>query len=498
MASVWTVGSGGSVGYPPLAGRLKVDVAVIGAGITGLTTALLLREAGLRVALLEAGRIGRGNTGGSTGNLYGTVSGGLAALRDRWNADTVRDVVALRMAALDLIEETVARHGIDCEFARRPLYRVVASDLRQVPGLVDEHEASREAGLDAHLLDAVPELPFPLRRAMRIDGQAQFNPLRYAQGLAAVLSQRGGAVHEGSTVISVDAAEGLVGTADGEVRADHIVFASHTPKGFNVVQAEMESWREYGVAAETGAAADGAEAILWINDESLSLRRYRHAGRRYAVAVGGKHKTGQAADGDPYQQLDAALRERFGIGDVSHRWSAQQYVPADGLPYIGRSANSNVFIATGFSADGLVWGTLAGQIIAGLVQDREPAGSELLTPWRFTPAKSARLWASENAEVVKHLVGDRLSGAELDRLDDLPPGEGRIVDIDGEKQAAYRAEDGRVTLLSPVCPHLKCHVAWNPLETSWDCPCHGSRFRTDGSVIEGPALQPLARRAAPD
>jgi glycine/D-amino acid oxidase-like deaminating enzyme/nitrite reductase/ring-hydroxylating ferredoxin subunit len=495
MTSVWTIDADRAVGHPPLHGRITVDAAVVGGGITGLSTALLLREAGLKVAVLEAGRIGRGNTGGSTGNLYATVSSGLAALADKWKSEAVREAVALRSAAIDLIEENIARHSIDCDFARCPLYTVVADDQQQVAWLIDEHAAARAAGLAANLLDAAPELPFAVRRVLRIDGQAQFNPLHYAQGLAAALVRRGAAVYEGSAVTAVDAGQGLLSTDAGEVHAAQIVFASHTPKGFNIVQAEMETYREYGVAGEVGSVAC-TDGIVWIRDDAQSIRRYRHHGRDYLIAVGEKHKTGHRGLDEGHQQrMQDYLRRRFGEIECSHRWSAQQYVPADGLPYIGRSGHDNVFIATGFSADGLVWGTVAAEIIAGLVQQQTPAGSELLSPRRFTPVKSARLWAAESAEVVRHLVGDRLSASELDSLAQLQPGEGRIVEFEGHKLAVYRAPDGQLSALSPVCPHMKCLVAWNAVEASWDCPCHGSRFRTDGSVIEGPALQPLQARS---
>ena len=158
-----------------------------------------------------------------------------------------------------------------------------------------------------------------------------------------------------------------------------------------------------------------------------------------------------------------------------------------------RTWNRWMATATGFGADGLTWGTVAARMIADLVQGNDSKASELLTPRRFTPGKSARTWATENTAVVKHLVGDRLSDAEVVRLDDIGAGEGRIVEIDGRKFAAHRSRSGTLSVVSPVCTHLGCHVAWNPEATSWDCPCHGSRFGVDGRVIEGPALRPLER-----
>jgi glycine/D-amino acid oxidase-like deaminating enzyme/nitrite reductase/ring-hydroxylating ferredoxin subunit len=496
MDSIWTAGAGISIGHPPLAGKVSVDVAVIGGGVTGLSTALMLREAGFKVCVLEAFRVGRGTTGGSTGNLYGTLAGGLAQLRRKWNAEQVRQAVTLRMEALEYIEFTIARHSIECGFERTPLHAVVVADEQRLRELEEELDAALSAGLRARLVDEVAGFPFPARRAMRIDDQAQFNPLAYAQALARLSSERGVSVYEGSAAIDVDAGRGLVQTEDGQVQASHVVFATHTPKGMNLVQAEMEVFREYGVAGPVGGGSC-PDGIVWIQDHAQSIRRYRHDGRDHLVAVGEKHRTGDGEAGAGcLGRMTDYLQGRLDAAGVGYAWSAQQYVSADGLPYIGRSAHHNVLLATGFSADGLVWGTVAAAIITALVRERDAIGIDLLTPRRFTPVKSATVWARESASVVKHLVGDRLGGAGNGRLSEVAAGEGRIMMLDGHKLAVHRSAEGDLFVLSPVCPHMKCHVVWNPAESSWDCPCHGSRFRPDGSVIEGPAWEPLQRRDA--
>ena len=494
MESVWMAGPAPQRRHAPLAGRIEVDTVVVGGGITGVTTALLLQEAGQRVALLEAAALGAGNTGRSTGNLYATVSSGLADVQRKWGEDRTRDVVAMRMQALDWMESAVARLGIDCGFARRPLVSGVAGDdARQLESLSDEFDAMAAAGLAPAWCDEVAGLPWRLRRALRIEHQAQFDPYAYVAGMAGALAARGVRLFEDSAVDDIDASEGRVATAGGEVVAETIVLATHTPVGFNLVQAEMEVYREYGVSA-TLASGEPPRGIHWVRDETRSLRDHEAGGRRYLVVVGEKHKTGEPEDGVDYPgRLRETARAHFDIDRFEHAWSAQQFKPADALPYVGRSAHDNVLVATGFAADGLTWGTVAAGLLTDLALGREHAAEKLLTPRRFTPVKSARGWASENATVVKHLVGDRLSSAEVDRLGEVGPGEGRIVELDGRKFAAYRAPGGALSVVSPVCTHLGCHVAWNPAEASWDCPCHGSRFDPAGEVIEGPALRPLER-----
>jgi Rieske Fe-S protein len=229
-----------------------------------------------------------------------------------------------------------------------------------------------------------------------------------------------------------------------------------------------------------------------VRDASRSLRSYRHGDAEYLVVVGEKHKTGEPEpDVDYPRRLQDYARQYFDVATFEHSWSAQQFQSADGLPYIGPSAHGNVFIATGFAADGLTWGAAAATIICDSILGREARGSDLLSPRRFTPVKSAKTWASENASVVKHLVGDRVSKADAAELSDVRVGEGRIIELRGRKHAVYRDLDGILSVLSPVCTHLKCHVIWNAEASSWDCPCHGSRFHPDGRVLEGPATAPL-------
>lgn len=491
MSSFW-MRKADAASYPPLQGRADADVVVIGGGITGITLALRMHDAGRRVVLLEAADIGTSNTGNSTGNLYGTVSEGLTTLRKRWDDAVLRQVAGMRMQAVEQVGDTVARFGIDCGFARQPLHLGVSGQAStdQSDSLDEEFDALAVAGLAPAWLDTAPP-PVPMRRGIRIERQAQFNPYAYTRGLASALAAAGVRLHERSPVLEVDAGDGCVRTAHGEVRAASIVFATHTPKGFNLVQAEMEVYREYGIAAPV-AAGTVPDGIFWVRDSGLSLRGT--ADGHHLVVVGQKHKTGHPpAKSDPHRSMLEAVTAPFGTDSISHQWSAQQYRSADGLPYAGVSAHDNVYIAAGFGADGLTWGTVAATLIAGLVQGQESEASELLAPRRFTPTRSAKRWAAENVMVLRHLIGDRLSDAERETLGGVEAGTGRIVELDDRKFAVHRDHDGRLTVVSPVCPHLKCHVAWNGVDGSWDCPCHGSRFTVDGDVIEGPALEPLVR-----
>ena len=495
MATVWNAATAQEQGYTALKEKTEADIAVIGGGITGLTVAQQLAEAGMRVVVLESHQIGRGNSGNSTGNLYSTLAKGLHKVRDKWGDQATRDVVRSREEAIDLIESLVDRFNIDCQFNRRPLYRVLTSEEPDLVKAMDkERDALRSAGLQVHEVES-QLYSFEVIRGLKLEGQAQFNPLRYTQGLARAASKSGAVIHEHSPVTKVDHGNGLVQTDSAEVHARHIVHATHTPKGINVLQTGMTSSREYGVSARISAPIS-PEGIVWLLDPFHSLRGYQVNGNNYVIAVGESHKVGEGKLGSSYfDRLKSYLANHFEVQGFEHQWSAQQFSSADGLPYIGRMHGAeNAYVATGLAADGLIWGTLAGKIISDLVQDKTNPWSKRFDASRFTPVKSLKGLAEENATVTKHLVKDYLSPHQISKLEAVGSGQGQVVSLDGEKLAVYRDNSDRLSVVSAVCPHMKCIVHWNAAETTWDCPCHGSRFETDGTVIEGPALHPLQKR----
>lgn len=499
MNSVWTVDRTSAAPLPPLTGELDAEIAIIGGGVTGLATAAILSDAGARVVLLEARKLGMGSTGGSTGNLYSTISKHLSSLASKWDLDTISQVVSVRCRALDNIQRNVERWGINCDFARRPLYLgAVGRNEGPARQLEEEYKLARSAGLDCQLLDNPVGLGLPFSKVLRIEDQAQFNPLLYCDGLTRALIHGGVKIFEESPATSIDAAAGTVVTPQGKVRADQIVIATHTPKGINLLQAEMEPCREHGVALPLQDNELAEPGIYWSLDDSISLRSHHSGGKDYLIVVGGKYKTGVEQGGESFWGgLEQYGRRYFRTGEPSHRWSAQQYQPADLLPYIGRGGHDNVYVGTGYGADGLVWSEVAAQLISQQILGRDNPDSALFNPRRFTPTKSAKGWLEANTKVAKHLATDHFSVQKETDFNQIETGQGKVVKVQGESYAAYRAPDGQLSLLSPICPHMKCIVHWNPGEKSWDCPCHGSRFDISGAVLEGPALEGLEPRQPP-
>jgi glycine/D-amino acid oxidase-like deaminating enzyme/nitrite reductase/ring-hydroxylating ferredoxin subunit len=487
--SVWR-GTAPQSAFASQHGDTSTDVLIVGGGITGVTLALLLARQGRSVVLLEAGTIGGGSTGNSTGNLYETLSQGLHGIARAWDDDVARQVVAQRRAAIEFIERESRQ--FDCGFRRCPLRQYATSQEHQAQ-VRQEHLALAKADATVRLERAVPApLPTPLGDVLLLEHQAQFHPQAYVTQLAQAAAQAGAMVHEHSRMLELDQKNKVAATASGTVKAQEIVLATHTPAGFHMVQAEMPVHREYGVARDLGAT-DPGPGIFWCRgSESLSVRTLDTPARRFLICVGQSNKTGTHNAKASLMALEMAAEKQFGKAATAYRWSAQNYQAADRLPYIGRDL-SGCFIATGFSTDGLVWGTVSARIIAEQLMGQSPEFGALCKPTRW-PLKGGRTMMQEVGTMAKALVKDYLTHPQEQQLSSLAAGDSAIVEAEGESCAAWRSPQGELFAVSPVCTHLGCKVHWNSVETSWDCPCHGSRFRPDGTVIEGPAIAPLRRK----
>lgn len=477
---------------PTLQGDIATHVVVVGGGITGVTLALNLAEQGIPVVLLEAHDVGFGSTGNSTGNLYETVSGGIRNILDRWDKDIAHAVVAARRAAVDQIERRVQKYGIACDFRRCALYRYASSE-EATERVEMEYQGSLDAGMAVRWEEGLPS-PFqpPRGRVMVLDNQAQFHPQAYVRELARQASNHGCRVFENSKVLEVNTEQRVLRTAHGTVTAKEIVLATHTPIGLHLVQAEMVVNREYGLA--TRIARDSfPTGIFWGSGvDRISARSIDVDDESFLICVGEEHKTGQEDADINLDRLEASAAAHFDLREIAFRWSAQNYRAADYLPYIGKDT-TGCFIATGFQTDGLTWGTLAASIIADEIVGRDNVFAPLVKASRFSPVKGAKGIVEENVAVMKSFIKDYVTDRPEIPLSQLMPGHGAIVKVAGESLAAYLDPEGTLITVSPVCTHMKCKVHWNSVEKSWDCPCHGSRFAPDGTVIEGPATAPLER-----
>lgn len=482
--------------FPALASDIEVDVAIIGAGITGLSTAYRLAKAGKKVAVLEAFQPGMGTTGSSTGNLYAPIDEYLFSIRTKHNEETMREVARSRMAAIDFIQERVEEYGIDCDFKRVPWHLFTTPDTSSMNKVVEkEREAAEAAGLSVSS-QAPAGFPYHVEEILSVAHQAQFNPLAYVQQLAAAIESLDCQIFVNTQVTGVDQGSPcIVHTRQGNVRAQKVVMATHSPKGIYGVHTAMEPYREYALAVRLKGELP-EPGVYWHVQPGphYSVRPYRTEEGNFLLVLGEPHKVGNKVHNEEnIKKVEKYLRMNFDVESINYTWGAQNYKGADNLPYIGTSPlEKNTYIATGFAADGLVYGTLAAMIISDDILGHTNQWAKIYDPKRFTPLASAGKFAKENATVAANLLKDYLFYGDAKALKEIHPGEGKTVMLDGERLAGYRDLSGKLHLVSAVCPHMGCIVHWNNSEKSWDCPCHGSRFGIDGKVLEGPAFHDLA------
>jgi glycine/D-amino acid oxidase-like deaminating enzyme/nitrite reductase/ring-hydroxylating ferredoxin subunit len=486
--SLWLATSGDVTDYPSVTGDLRVDVALVGGGITGLTTALLLKREGLRVAVLEASRIAEGASGNNTAKvtaLQATVYSGLDAERAAVYAQA-------NLAGVAELAGIVEREGIDCGLRRRPAFTYAINESER-DSVAAELVAARAAGLAVD--DTEPDLPFPVYGSVRLDDQLAIHPVRYVRGLAAAVRGDGSEVFEHSRVHNVHGSR--VHTEGGSVSADHIVIATHAPlldRGGYFAQ--LEAVRSYCVAARLRSGTLPRGLSISAGTPAWSIA----ATDELLVLSGQSHPAGERGIGpERYANLESFAREHWDVAEITHRWSAQDLVTYDGLPMIGGylPGSHTVHVATGYRKWGLAMATAAGIILTDRITGRPNAWAGVFSPQRFTLPAAPRL-LQLNAKAAMHLIGDRLRPPEVADPAEIPPGEARVLPDGPGQTGVYRDHDGVLHAVSLRCTHLGCLVRFNAAETSWDCPCHGSRFDVDGGVLEGPANRPLPQKRVTD
>jgi glycine/D-amino acid oxidase-like deaminating enzyme len=449
--SLWVSTASEELGGAPLPAR--ADVVAIGAGITGLTTARLVAAEGASVAVIDAGPVCAGVTGYTTAKVTALQRVTVSEIAKRHGREAAVVYAQANRAAVEEIARLVASDEIDCDFERAPACTYTTS-TSEVVSVEAEYHACDAAGL-AVRMDSATELPFEARAAVWLDDQAQFHPRKYCLGLARAITTAGGSVHELVRALRVkDGRREVIVTTDrGDIAADHVVVATHLPfldrGGFF---ARAHPYRSYAMAVRM---RDQRPRGMYISAESPT-RSVRSTADGWTVLGGEGHKVGHDSDTRRrYDALEAWAREHFAFDDVSFRWSAQDYESVDGLPCIGPvlPTSHRVWVATGFRKWGMTNGTVAAVILRDRIAGRDNEWASTFDTSRLAPRASARTFVRENADVARRYVADR------------------------------------VTKKGPTCTHLGCRLTWNTAEESWDCPCHGSRFTSDGALLQGPATK---------
>lgn len=484
--------------YPALDEDLDTDVAVIGAGIAGLSTAWELVERGRTVTVLEANRVASGVTGHTTAKLsalHGDLYGHLAR---RLGGRTASTYAAAQQRAMDRVLELTAGLGIDCDLEDRPAYLYTTREDRAAD-LRDEAEIVVRAGLPASFGTDVG-LPFEVAGAVRVENQLMFHPRKYLLGLAADLVARGGRIAERTRVTELH--EGTpcsLSTATGhQVTAREVVVATHYPVFDRALLfARLVPRREFAVAGLVDAADDPPGMYLSRDDGTRSIRSTPYQGRRLLIATGEEFAPGAQDTAEHVDRLTCWLRDTFAVTDVAFTWAAQDNHSSDRLPFIGplHPLARHSWVATGFGGWGMTNGVLSGMLLAGLIEDEKPSWAWCFDPRRIHPATEAGPVTRAAARTISSWAESRLKARlpSAARVSDIAPGEAAVVESGGDSWAVHLDDDGVLHGVAATCTHMGCQVAFNAVEREWECPCHGSRFALDGEVIQGPATTPLRR-----
>jgi glycine/D-amino acid oxidase-like deaminating enzyme/nitrite reductase/ring-hydroxylating ferredoxin subunit len=485
--------------FPRLQRNINVDVIVIGAGVTGITTAYLLKLAGSTVALTERERVASIDTGHTTAHLTYITDVELQELARNFGDDHAQAAWDAGAAAIDEIESIVNKEDIDCEFARVPAYVHVCAEgfsKRDVSSLKKEADVAGKLGFDATYLKSVPYFNLP---GVRFANQAKFHPRKYLRGLVQKIPGDGSHVFEKSAAAEFDAEKRRVKVNRNWINFDRVVMATNNPLvglasvvSATLLQTKLSLYTSYVLGAQVPSNTV-PEALFWDTREPYDyLRVDRHRGFDYLIYGGEDHKTGQKkATTKAYARLLARLKKIIPKANIDHRWSGQVICTPDGLPYIGQNAEHQ-FVATGYCGNGITFGTLAAMMARDWTTERRNPWTNLFAVDRKKLKGAIWNYLRENKDYPYYMIKDRLARPEADSVRKLKPGEGMIIGSRGKKVAAFRDRNGKIHRLSPVCTHLGCLVRWNPAESTWDCPCHGSRFKPNGEVIAGPAEEALA------
>jgi glycine/D-amino acid oxidase-like deaminating enzyme/nitrite reductase/ring-hydroxylating ferredoxin subunit len=484
--------------HPPLTGDLDVDVAVVGGGIAGLSTAWELVKSGRRVAVLDSGRIAAGVTGNTTAKLSSLHTMIYAQLLGSAGEKTAQLYAASQQDAIEHAERTAAELGIECEWERRPAVTYAASAGR-VDQIRDEADAAVRAGLPASFVTDTG-LPFPVAGAVRVDDQAQFHPRRYLLGLADAIVAHDGKIHEETRIRRL--VEGkpcrLFAEDGGTVTAGAVVVATHYPVFDRALLfARLVPHRELVVAAPIPADQDPDGMYITPDENIRSVRTAPYTdGQRLLIITGESFTPGAGDIAARYERLINWTRERFDIGEIAYRWAAQDNHTTDRIPYTGllHPGARNVYVTTGYGGWGMTNSIMSARLLAGLISGEPLPWTRIYDPRRLKPLREAGPFVKAQAKVAGHFFGDRIRACRAGSIAELRPGTATVVRAGGEPCAVYRDEAGELHALSATCTHLGCVVAFNDAERAWECPCHGSRFAIDGSILQGPANKPLKPR----
>lgn len=479
--------------YPSLNEDIKVDVAIIGGGIVGITAGFLLKNQGTKVAIIEASRIIHGATGFTTAKITSQHHLIYDKIINSMGIDFAKQYANANESSIGFIEDIANELNIDCDFERLPSY-MYTTRQEYIEDIEKETEAALKLGIKAKYINSLP-INLNIKAALVFEDQAQFHPRKYLLPMAKTIPGDGSHIFENTTVFEIEKGNLIrIITDNGKtIMASKVIIASHFPcyDGMGLYLTRLRPQRSYVIAA---SIKEKFPKGMFINaeDPGRSLR-VQYDGENQLVLVGGEgHKT---AHGDSfkehYDNLEKFAQSIFSVKDILYRWSTQDYITLDNVPYVGKltSKEENIYVATGFGEWGMTNGTAAARLLTDKIIGKDNPWEEVFDPSRHFTITAYKKLFTENFDVVKELIISKIKSSENEI--NVKCGEGKIVELDGNKYGAYKDDEGKLHIVDITCTHVGCELKWNDAEKSWDCACHGSRFTYDGEIIEGPATHEL-------
>lgn len=489
--SYWISSSKGK-DYNKLDKDIETECLIVGGGITGVTAAYLLAKEGIEVVLVDADKLSMGSSGRNTGKVTVQHDDFYWQIEKKYGTESAKLYYEANKEGLNFIEEAISKNNIDCNFEKVPAY-IFTEEESYINDIQREYDTCKKIGIDCDYHNSLP-LPLNIKAALSFNNQGQFNPKQYIDGLAESALKLGAKIYENTPIVDLSTLDAYeCKTRDSKIiKAKKIIIASHAPwyDGLNLYFAKEVAERSYLLAADL---REGLPKGMFINLEnpSRTFRTYEGEGKKLLIIGGGDHKVGQGKkEEEIYDRLREYAKETFNVEKFRYKWSAQDYMSFDKLPFIGHisSKQENIYVATGYSKWGITNGTSAAIIIKDLITKGSSKYSDIFNPSR-KGSYFTKDFIKENVNVAINMVGGKLNLGS----DYMPKekGEGKIINIEGERYGAYRNFDGELYIVDITCTHLGCELKFNGAEKTWDCPCHGSRFDYEGNVLDGPALHPL-------
>lgn len=456
---------------------IEVEAVVIGAGITGLLTAYMLKERGINVVVIERGKILSGNTKNTTAKI--TIQHDIIynKLIKEFGEENAKRYAKANQLAIETYNDIIEANKIDCDFKREDAYIYSLNNSRKIES---EYKAAIKIGIDAELVDEI-EVPFKIAKAVKFKNQAQFNPIKFLNYIAKDLT-----IYEDTTAIDIE--EDTVITKHGKIKAKSIVVATHFPiinvPGYYFLRMHQE--RSYVIALENAQIVNGMYKDE--NTAGYSFRRYKDL-----LILGGSDKrTGNNESGGCYNNLREFAKKHYPTAIEKYNWSAQDCMTSDGIPYIGVYSKEmpNVYVATGFNKWGMTSSMVSAIIISDMITGEENDLCKIFSENRFDITASIKNLVRDGIETAYNFIAQKIS-LPMETIENVNNGEGETIIYNGEKVGVYKDNDGKIYTVSTKCPHLGCELKWNVDDLSWDCPCHGSRFDYKGNLLDSPAIKEL-------